>query len=121
MFHEEVMKLIEAGFNADEIRLMMNGNTEEHSEPAKDTEPVKDPDPEPVKEPVKEPEPVKDPEPDQFAEYMRSIEALRQEVENLRSTFSAAAVRMDNINQPAPETVSDVLASIINPKTKKEV
>lgn len=111
MKHEDVIALINAGFNADEIRLMMS---EPQQEPSKE--------PEPVKEPVKEAEPVKAPEQDdRFVDYMRSIEALRQEVENLRSTFSAAAVRMDNINQPAQETVSDVLASIINPRTKKEV
>ena len=109
MLHEDVIALINAGFTADEVRRMME-------------EPAPAPEPEPDKPaPAPEPEPEKPAEPDRFAEYMRSIEALRQEVENLRSTFSAAAVRQDNINQPAPETVSDVLASIINPRTKKEV
>lgn len=110
MLHEDVIALIKAGFTADEIRAM-------------EAAPAPEPDPEPaaVPEPAPAPEPEKPAEPDRFAEYMRSIEALRQEVENLRSTFSAAAVRQDNINQPAQETVSDVLASIINPRTKKEV
>ena len=42
-------------------------------------------------------------------------------MENLRSTFSAAAVRQDNFGGEEKETVHDILTAIINPRTKKEV
>lgn len=107
MNFEDVRALISAGFTADEIRNMTLA-----------PEPEKEPEPEPAKapEPEKAPELAQDP-----VELMQTIEALRQQIEDLRSTFSAAAVRQDNFGEPDKETVGDVLASIINPRTKKEV
>ena len=102
----DVITLVNAGFTADEVRKLLA---------VTDPEPAYAPEPEPAKEPAKEPEPEKD------AEYMRQIEALRQSVENLRSTFSAAAVRQDNFGGEEKETVHDILTAIINPRTKKEV
>ena len=105
---ENVLALINAGFTVDEVRRMMA----DPAEPEAPAEPAPAPDPEP--EPA--PEPGKDP-----VELLQTIEALRQQIEDLRSTFSAAAVRQDNFGGPEKETVGDVLAAIINPKTKKEV
>ena len=107
---ENVLALINAGFTADEVRRMMADS----AEPEAPAEPAPAPDPEP--EPAPEPAPDKDP-----VQLLQTIEALRQQIEDLRSTFSAAAVRQDNFGGPEKETVGDVLAAIINPKTKKEV
>lgn len=107
---ENVLALINAGFTVDEVRRMMA----DPAEPEAPAEPAPAPDPEP--EPAPEPAPDKDP-----VELLQTIEALRQQIEDLRSTFSAAAVRQDNFGGSEKETVGDVLAAIINPKTKKEV
>ena len=84
------------------------------AEPEAPAEPAPAPNPEP--EPAPEPAPDKDP-----VQLLQTIEALRQQIEDLRATFSAAAVRQDNFGGSEKETVGDVLAAIINPKTKKEV
>ncbi len=110
MKSEDVLALINAGFTADEVRRMLE--PEQAPEPAPTPEPAPAPDP----EPALAPEPEKDP-----VELLQTIEALRQQIEDLRSTFSAVAVRQDNFGGPDKETVGDVLASIINPRTKKEV
>ena len=109
---ENVLALINAGFTVDEVRRMM-ADTAEPEAPA---EPAPAPDPEPSPAPEPAPAPAKDP-----VELLQTIEALRQQIEDLRSTFSAAAVRQDNFGGAEKETVGDVLAAIINPKTKKEV
>lgn len=112
MKSEDVLALINAGFTADEVRRMLE--TEQDIEPT--------PAPEPASEPAPDPEPAKAPAPDQDpVQLLQTVEALRQQIEDLRSTFSAVAVRQDNFGGPDKETVGDVLASIINPRTKKEV
>ena len=108
---ENVLALINAGFTADEVRRMMA----DPAEPEAQAEPAPEPAPEPEK-PEPAPEPSKDP-----VELLQTIEALRQQIEDLRSTFSAAAVRQDNFSGQDKDSVGDVLAAIINPKTKKEV
>lgn len=56
MNYSEVKALLEAGFNADEIRLMLNPqNPQDNSQP--DPEPNPEPDPEPTPEPAPAPEP----------------------------------------------------------------
>lgn len=107
---ENVLALINAGFTVDEVRRMMA----DPAEPEAPAEPAPAPEPEPAPEPA--PAPAKDP-----VELLQTIEALRQQIEDLRSTFSAAAVRQDNFGGSDKESVGDVLAAIINPKTKKEV
>ena len=107
---ENVLALINAGFTVDEVRRMMA----DPAEPEAPAEPAPATDPEP--EPAPEPAPAQDP-----VELLQTIEALRQQIEDLRSTFSAAAVRQDNFGGSEKESVGDVLAAIINPKTKKEV
>ena len=109
---QNVLALINAGFPVDEVRRMMA----DPAEPEAPAEPAPAPDPEPEPAPDPAPAPGKDP-----VELLQTIEALRQQIEDLRSTFSAAAVRQDNFGGPEKETVGDVLAAIINPKTKKEV
>ena len=107
---ENVLALINAGFTVDEVRRMMA----DPAEPEAPAEPAPAPDSEP--EPAPDPAPAQDP-----VELLQTIEALRQQIEDLRSTFSAAAVRQDNFGGPDKESVGDVLTAIINPKTKKEV
>lgn len=107
---ENVLALINAGFTVDEVRRMMA----DPAEPEAQAEPAPAQDPEP--EPASEPAPAQDP-----VELLQTIEAMRQQIEDLRSTFSAAAVRQDNFGGPEKESVGDVLAAIVNPKTKKEV
>lgn len=109
---ENVLALINAGFTVDEVRRMMA----DPAEPEAPAEPAPAPDPEPEQAPEPAPAPAKDP-----VELLQTIEALRQQIEDLRSTFSAAAVRQDNFGGSDKESVGDVLAAIINPKTKKEV
>lgn len=110
---ENVLALINAGFTVDEVRRMM-------ADPAEPEAPAEPVDNKPVGEPAPEqkPEPANDSDPVQL---LQTIEALRQQIEDLRSTFSAAAVRQDNFGGSEKESVGDVLAAIINPKTKKEV
>ena len=56
MNYSEVKALLEAGFNADEIRLMLNPQNPQDN-PQPDPEPTPEPDPEPTPEPAPAPEP----------------------------------------------------------------
>lgn len=95
---EEVDRLLDAGFTADEIRGMLSG------EP--------DPEPEVVPEPA---EPHADPE------FHRSLEALTQTIADLKQTIVANSARMTEIPAPKELTAKDALAAIINPRTNEEV
>ena len=56
MNYSEVKALLEAGFNADEIRLMLNPQNPQDN-PQPDPDPTPEPDPEPTPEPAPAPEP----------------------------------------------------------------
>ncbi len=111
MNYENVLALINAGFTVDEVRRMMSDPEPQEAPAEPEKEPVPEPDnPEPASEPAQDP-----------VQLLQTIEALRQQIEDLRATFSAAAVRQDNFGREKDESVADVLTAIINPKTKKEV
>ena len=56
MNYSEVRALLDAGFNADEIRQMLNPQNPQDN-PQPDPEPTPEPDPEPTPEPAPAPEP----------------------------------------------------------------
>ena len=101
MNFEHTLKLIEAGFTADEIRKMMAGNDPEPS--AADPEP-----------------PAADQETSKMdPELTRVLKGLQQSINNLDARLRASNMH-DEIDDPGADTVDDYLAEIINPTFKED-
>ena len=116
MNFEQVLKLIEAGFTAEEIREMVTGNNSDpetkKDEGKPESEPGK-PESEPGK-PESEPgKPAGDPD------LTRVLKGLQQSINNLDARIRASNMH-DEIDDPGVETVDDYLAEIINPTFKDE-
>lgn len=87
---EEMLKLIDAGFTAQEIKEMKN-------KPAEDPAPAPDPDPKPAPAP-------EEPKPDPLAPLLKEIQELKKAV---------YAVNVMTSNQPEPKSADEVLSNIM--------
>lgn len=106
MNFDDVTKMLDAGFTAEEIRSMM----QPAGEPAAEPDPKADPEPAPA-------EPKEEEKPD---ETLRMIEQLSQSISTLQQTILANAARTTETKGPAaPESAEEILAKIINPTFKK--
>ena len=112
---DDVIKLLGAGFTAEEIRVMAE---KEAPEPDAGV-PDKAPEPE-APAPEVEPEPMAGNAEKDNAEMVRLLKGLEQSINNLRVTIGANAARIGETGSPERETVEDMLAEIINPTYKKE-
>ena len=111
----EVLKLVEAGFTADEIRQMMNPQENNPQNPqlfTQEPEPVKEPDPAP--EPVQEPAPAVDPKFDQLNETMNRLIKTIQ-TSNLHNNS------IQNLSDTDINTqVDNIMAGLIRPEHEKK-
>lgn len=109
MIYSEVQELLKAGFNADEIRQMLNPQNSQNN-----PQPEPEPDPEPTPEP--EPEPAPAPEPDnrfnQLNETMTKI--LRAIQGNNLQNNSIQTMDADIDTQ-----VDKIMGSLIRPEHEK--
>ena len=117
MTGDQVLKLLESGFTAEEIRKMQ--------EPA--PEPQQDPQPEPQKEPEPErqqetaPEPQQDPEP---SETEKRLGALETSIEKLVKTLQESNLKKASFNSAGTDSLEaqtdKIMASIIRPEPIKK-
>ena len=94
---QDVLALVRAGFNREEISAML--------QPAAAPDPAPAPEPAPVPEPAPAPDPQPAPVPD--------MSALMQRMEDLTRSIQSSNIIRDR--QPPKETADDILASIIRP------
>ena len=91
---EQIIKLSEAGFTADEIKQLSNGGTE----PAGDPKPA---------EPAGE---TKD--------FSEAVNALMAEISGLKKTIQATNILNSNAGQEKPESVDTILKSFMKGNEK---
>lgn len=115
----EVLKLVEAGFTADEIRQMMNPHENNPQNPqafTQEPEPEKEPDPAPVQETVLAPanDQLNDPKFDQLNETMNRLIKTIQ-ASNLHNNS------IQNLSDTDINTqVDNIMAGIIRPEHEKK-
>lgn len=99
MKFEDVMKLVNAGFTAEQIAAMAG-------------DPKKDPKQDPKQDPEQDPEqdPKKDP----------SIADVMQEMKEIREDMQKIALLGTNQKSGQTDNVDQILAAIINPQQKQE-
>lgn len=106
---DQIMKLVEAGFTADEIRKMV----QPASEPAPAPAPAPAPEPAPAPAPA-EPEPTPAPEPAPAPAVPKQepkTDAILQKIDNLTGSITMLLNRSAGTRTPDhTETVDDILA-----------
>ena len=117
MTGDQVLKLLESGFTAEEIRKMQ--------EPA--PEPQPDPQPEPQKEQEPErqqetaPEPPKEPEP---SETEKRLGALETSISKLVKTLQESNLKNSSFQSDPADSLEaqtdKIMASIIRPETERK-
>ena len=95
---EQIIKLSEAGFTADEIKQLSNGGTEPAGEP-KPADPAGDPKP---AEPTSE-----------TAAFSEAVNALMAEISGLKKTIQATNILNSNAEQEKPESVDTILQNFM--------
>ena len=107
MNYSEVKALLEAGFNADEIRLMLNPQNPQDN-PQPDPEPTPEPDPEPTPEP--------DPEPDnRFNQLNETMTKILKAIQgnNLQNNS------IKTLDADIDTQVDKIMGSLIRPEHEK--
>lgn len=97
----DVLKLVDAGFTADQIAALMQATIEEASK----KEPTPQPEPAPAPEPA--PEPTPSPDPDLFLSN-KIEEFLGKKFDELQSNLRFPA--SPTIDPPKPVTIDDVIS-----------
>ena len=100
---EQIIKLSEVGFTADEIKQLSNGGTEPAGDP-KPAEPAGDPKP---AEPAGE---TKD--------FSEAVNALMKEISGLKKTIQATNILNSNAGKEEPESVDTILQSFMKGANK---
>lgn len=116
---EGVVKMINAGFTADEIRAL---DTDGLFTYAADSAPA---DPAPADPPPANPAPAADPAPADPAPAAVSVDELKQAINDgfagMLQAFQTAAVVGSNQNMLKAKTSEDILAEVISPQINKGV
>ena len=95
---EQIIKLSDIGFTAEEIKQLSNGGTE----PAGDPEPA---------EPAGDPKPV---EPaGETKDFSEAVNALMKEISGLKKTIQATNILNSNAGKEEPESVDTILQSFM--------
>lgn len=95
---EQIIKLSDIGFTADEIKQLSNGGTDPAGDP-KPADPAGDPKP---AEPAGE---TKD--------FSEAVNALMKEIGGLKKTIQATNILNSNAGQEKPESVDTILKSFM--------
>ena len=95
---EQIIKLSDIRFTAEEIKQLSNGNTEPAGDP-KPAEPAGDPKP---AEPAAE-----------TAAFSEAVNALMKEISGLKKTIQATNILNSNAEQEKPESVDTILKSFM--------
>ena len=118
---DEIARLKEMGFGADDIVKLATVNT---AEPKKDPEPKMDPEP----EPKTDPEPKKDPEPElkkveeeSKTTPVEELNSLNNRIDDLMEQIRINNVRNHYMEEPKELTGVEILGRVLNPHTKEEI
>ena len=95
---EQIIKLSDIGFTAEEIKQLSNGNADPAGDP-KPAEPAGDPKP---AEPAAE-----------TAAFSEAVNALMKEISGLKKTIQATNILNSNAGQEKPESVDTILKSFM--------
>ena len=95
---DQIIKLSDIGFTAEEIKQLSNGGTEPAGDP-KPAEPAGDPKP---AEPAAE-----------TAAFSEAVNALMKEIRGLKKTIQATNILNSNAGQEEPESVDTILKSFM--------
>ena len=98
---DEIMKLVNAGFTAEQIQAL---------EPA----------PEPTPAPAPTPEPTPAPAPDDN-NIMQTLAGMQQNITQLTATMQAMLLKGAQTGAPSVETTPEILAHIVNPYSKEDI
>jgi hypothetical protein len=115
---EDITKMLDAGFTADEIKALDTDGLFTYAAPA-----APDPkEPEPKEPEPKEPEP-KEPEPKEpapFDDFAKEVEeTINKGFQSIINAFQVAAVGGSQQKIPEAKTSEDILAEIISPYSKE--
>ena len=115
---EDITKLLDAGFTADEIKALDTDGLFTYAAPAapepKEPEPKE---PEPKEPEPKEPEPK---EPAPFDDFAKDVEeTINKGFQSIINAFQVAAVGGSQQKIPEAKTSEDILAEIISPYSKE--
>ena len=117
MTGDQVLKLLESGFTAEEIRKMQ----EPEPAPEPQPEPQKDPEPEPERQQQTAPEPQKEPEP---SETDKRLDALETSISKLVKTLQESNLRNASFQSDPADSLEaqtdKIMASIIRPETERK-
>ena len=113
MKYDDIMKLVNAGFTAEQIQAM------EAPAPAPDPTPAPAPDPTPT--PAPDPAPAPAPAPAPVPDLSATLGAMQQTINQLAAAVQAGMLRTAQTGAPTVEDTPEILAHIINPYTKEEV
>ena len=95
---EQIIKLSDIGFTADEIKQLSNGGTEPNEE-TKPTEPAGE---------TKPTEPTAE-----TAAFSEAVNALMKEISGLKKTIQATNILNSNAEKEEPESVDTILKSFM--------
>lgn len=95
---EQIIKLSDIGFTAEEIKQLSNGGTE----PAGDTKPA---------EPAGDSKPAEPAA--ETAAFSEAVNALMKEISGLKKTIQATNILNSNAGQEKPESVDTILKSFM--------
>lgn len=118
MKYDDIMKLVNAGFTAEQIQAM-------EAETALAPAPVPAPDPTPAPAPITTQAPATDPAPAPTPapapDLSATLGAMQQTINQLAAAVQAGMIRTAQTGAPTVEDTPEILAHIINPYTKEEV
>ena len=119
MTGDQVLKLLESGFTAEEIRKMQEPAPEPQQDPQ--PEPQKEQEPEPERQQETAPEPQKDPEP---SETDKRLDALETSIAKLVKTLQESNLKKASFNSDPADSLEaqtdKIMASIIRPETERK-
>ena len=112
----DVLDLARAGYNREEIAALLGAAPQDPKPQDPKPQDPKPQDPKPQDPKPQDPKP-QDPKPQDLQPAQPDMAALVARMEELTKTIQATNVLQSR--QPAPETVDDILASIIRPPRKE--
>ena len=118
MNYSEVKALLEAGFNADEIRQMLNPQN-----PQDNTQPDPEPTPEPDSEPTPEPDPEPTPEPSPAPELDNRFNQLNETMTKILKAIQGNNLQnnsVKSIDADINTQVDKIMGSLIRPEHEKK-
>ena len=121
MTGDQVLKLLESGFTAEEIRKMQEPAPEPQKDPQPEPQKDQEPAPEPQKDQEPAPEPKKEPEP---SETEKRLGALETSIEKLVKTLQESNLKKASFNSDPADSLEaqtdKIMASIIRPEPIKK-